>query len=95
MIQGIIGLPGGSRVFVDSVMIGSDDVMVGGDTFTSIGNMDGMDGGDMGTETGVKDPILSNVPFVAGTIGASLIVSIVLGILLGKKRIKKGFDYEN
>ncbi len=95
MIQGIIGLPGGSRVLVDSVMIGSDDVMVGGDTFTSIGNMDGMDSGDMGTETGVKDPILSSIPFVAGTIGGSLVVGIVLGILLGKKRIKKGFDYEN
>jgi len=94
MIQGIIGLPGGSRVLVDSVMVGGDDVMIGSDDmFTGAGDMDG---GDMGTETGVKDPILSNVPFVAGTIGASLIVGIVLGILLGKKRIKKGFDlYEN
>ncbi len=52
----------------------------------------------MGTETGTqaKDPILSSVPFVAGTIVAALAVGIVLGILLGKKRIKKGFDlYEN
>ncbi|MDE7060599.1 MAG: hypothetical protein K2O71_03270 [Lachnospiraceae bacterium] len=89
MIQGIISLPGGGRVLVGEEVIGSDDM------FTSIGSMDGMDGGDMGTETGVKDPILSSIPFVAGTIGASLVVGIVLGILLGKKRIKKGFDYEN
>lgn len=51
---------------------------------------------DMGTETAVKDPILSNVPFVAVTITAALLVGILLGILLGKKRIKKGFDsYED
>lgn len=90
MIQGIINLPGGSRVLVNEVMIGNDDM------FSSVGDMDGMDGGDMGTETGVKDPILSSIPFVAGTIGASLVVGIVLGILLAKKRIKKGFElYEN
>ena len=52
--------------------------------------------GETGTETGSKDPILSSVPFVAGTISAMLVVGIVLGVLLGKKRIKKGFDsYED
>lgn len=87
MIQEIINLPGGGRVLLDEEMIGSDDM------FSSIGNMDG---GDGGTQTGVKDPILSSIPFVAGTVGASLVVGIVLGVLLGKKRIKKGFDlYEN
>ncbi len=56
--------------------------------------MGGMDGTETGT--GVKDPILSNVPFVAGTISAALVLGIVFGVLLGKKRIKKGFDlYEN
>ena len=61
--------------------------------FGIMGGEDGM--GETGTETGSKDPILSNVPFVAGTISAMLVVGIVLGVLLGKKRIKKGFDYED
>ena len=62
--------------------------------FGIMGGEDGM--GETGTETGSKDPILSSVPFVAGTISAMLVVSIVLGVLLGKKRIKKGFDsYED
>ena len=61
------------------------------DSFGYLGGMDGYsDGGS--AETTVKDPILSNVPFVAATISVALVIGIVLGILLGKKRIKKGFD---
>ncbi len=76
------------------VIGGGGGVMIGGGGGTMDGN-DMMDGA-MGTQTGAKDPILSNVPFVAGTISAMLVVGIVLGILFGKKRIKKGFDsYEN
>ena len=76
------------------VMVDSDGgVMINGGSM-GYSDMGGSDG--MGTETGTKDPILSNVPFVAGTISAMLVVGIVLGVLLGKKRIKKGFDsYEN
>ncbi len=90
-------------------MVSSDDVMF--DTAMDDGYVDDMMdiggyvddsymmGGEMmGTETGAqaKDPILSSIPFVAGTIAAALIVGIVFGILLGKKRIKKGIDlYEN
>ncbi len=71
------------------VMVDGDGEMIGGGN--SMGGMDGT-----GTGTGVKDPILSNVPFVAGTISAALVLGIVFGVLLGKKRIKKGFDlYEN
>ncbi len=88
------GSAGDEDLSTDGGMMGGSD-----DMFTNIGGMDGMMGGDMGdmgTETGVKDPILSNIPFVSITIGAALVVGIVLGILLGKKRIKKGFDlYEN
>lgn len=52
-------------------------------------------GGDMETST-AKDPILSSIPFVASTISVALVVGIILGVLLGRKRIKKGFDiYEN
>ena len=86
-----------------SIMIGRGGVEVigGGGGVEVIGGGGTMDGNDMmdgamGTQTGAKDPILSNVPFVAGTISAMLVVGIVLGILFGKKRIKKGFDsYEN
>ncbi len=85
-----IMIGGGGEVFVD----GGGGVVIGGGSMGG-GSSDMMDGA-MGTQTGAKDPILSNVPFVAGTISAMLVVGIVLGILFGKKRIKKGFDsYEN
>jgi len=58
------------------------------------GIIPGMDGG-MGGQT-VKDPILSNWFFVGGVSAGTLIVSIVLGILLAKRRIKKGIElYED
>ncbi len=85
-----IMIGGGGEVFVG----GGGGVVIGGGSMGG-GSSDMMDGA-MGTQTGAKDPILSNVPFVAGTISAMLVVGIVLGILFGKKRIKKGFDsYEN
>ena len=79
-----------------AVIGGNGGVMVdgGGEMIGGGNSMGGVDG--TGTGTGVKDPILSNVPFVAGTISAALVLGIVFGVLLGKKRIKKGFDlYEN
>lgn len=65
-----------------------------------------MDGGfeegmymDPGMEMGmveVKDPLLSSWPFVLGISAAVLVVSIVVGVLLAKLRIKKGIDlYED
>ena len=63
-------------------------------------NVDGMD--ETFNEVGmpeapkVKDPLLSNWLFVGGISAATLIVSIVLGILLAKRRIKKGIElYED
>lgn len=54
---------------------------------------------DIGTETGmpeVKDPLLSSWPFVIGITSGVLIISIVLGALLAKLKIKKGIDlYED
>lgn len=54
---------------------------------------------DPGMETGmseVKDPLLSSWPFVIGISAAVLIVSIALGALLAKLKIKKGIDlYED
>lgn len=59
------------------------------------------EGGNMepGMETGmveVKDPLLSSWPFVIGISAAIFIVSIALGALLAKLKIKKGLDlYED
>ncbi|MDE7324678.1 MAG: hypothetical protein K2N63_00075 [Lachnospiraceae bacterium] len=83
----------------DGMLLGAR-VMIGGGNGVMINAGSMMDDGgimdNVGSETGVKDPILSNVPFVASTISVALVAGIVLGALLGKKRIKKGFDlYEN
>lgn len=69
-------------------------------------NADGMIAGDdiyagdgMNTELGVaavKDPLLSSWPFVIGISAAVLLVSVGLGILLAKIKIKKGIElYED
>ena len=54
---------------------------------------------DPGMETGmaeVKDPLLSSWPFVIGISAGILVVSIALGALLAKLKIKKGIDlYED
>ena len=42
------------------------------------------------------DSLLSNWFFVGGVSGAVLLLSVVIGLLLAKSRIKKGFDvYED
>ncbi len=55
--------------------------------------------GGMNTEIGVpstKDPLLSSWPFVIGISAAVLLVSVALGILLAKRKIKKGIElYED
>lgn len=52
---------------------------------------------DMGTETvEVKDPLLSSWPFVIGISAAVFVVSIAVGALLARLKIKKGIDlYED
>lgn len=56
-------------------------------------------GMDPGMETGmaeVKDPFLSSWPSVIGISAAVFVVSIALGALLAKLKIKKGIDlYED
>ncbi len=45
---------------------------------------------------GVKDPLLASWPFVIGISTAVLFVSVALGILLAKRKIKKGIEiYED
>lgn len=63
------------------------------------GEMIGLDGmyGEVGMETpNAKGSVMSNWVFVIGITVATLAISVVLGVLLAKKRIKKGFDqYED
>jgi hypothetical protein len=62
------------------------------------GYTDGMNAG-MNVDPGIpqaKDPLLSSWPFVIGISSAVLFVSVVLGVLLAKRKIKKGIDlYED
>ncbi|WP_312369273.1 hypothetical protein [Lachnoclostridium sp.] len=64
------------------------------------GSFDGsMGGGDMIGEVPVVSPkgtVMSSWPFVIGITSVTLVISVVIGILLAKNRIKKGFDlYED
>lgn len=44
----------------------------------------------------VKDPLLSSWPFVIGISAAVLAVSVTIGVLLAKRKIKKGIElYED
>ena len=44
----------------------------------------------------VKDPLLSSWPFVIGISAAVLAVSVAIGVLLAKRKIKKGIElYED
>jgi hypothetical protein len=55
-----------------------------------------MGGGMYGEVTSPKDPLLSSWPFVIGISSITLILSVGLGILLAKRKIKKGFElYED
>ncbi|MDF2511707.1 MAG: putative rane protein [Herbinix sp.] len=72
-------------------------------TVTTSEVMPGGDGaytdGGINTEVGVasgNDPLLSSWPFVIGISAAVLLVSVALGILLAKRKIKKGIElYED
>lgn len=67
---------------------------------------DGVSTGDMGGITGEvpaagmggtgKDPLLSSWPFVVGITFLTLAISVAFGILLAKRKIKKGIElYED
>ncbi len=66
------------------------DVMVGFE-----GSMDGKMIGEVPVNS-AKGTVMSSWPFVIGVTSATLVLSIAIGILLAKKRIKKGLDlYED
>ena len=76
------------------VVIGKEGEIIGGD-YT--GDMGGGMYPEVGVEAGAaKGSVMTSWVFVIGISTVTLAVSIVLGILLAKKRIKKGFDlYED
>lgn len=69
--------------------------MYGGEGGEMTGEIPGEIPGDP-LGAGAKDPILSSWPFVIGITVITLAVSIGVGILLAKRKIKKGFElYED
>lgn len=78
-------------VVVDDGAVNGGDIAVGGEGMIT--------GEEMAVDamgTGVKDPLLSSWPFVIGISGVVLAVSVVLGVLLAKRKIKKGIElYED
>lgn len=80
-----------------NIGVGSDG-MIGGEVLG--GDMIGGEmNGEIGTETSTPismDGLLANWFFVGGVSGAVLILSVIVGLLLAKHKIKKGFDvYED
>lgn len=67
---------------------------VGGDVAGNQGMTDSM---VMGEEMGTtKEPFLASWPAVIGISGATILLGLVIGFLLAKKKIKKGFEiYED
>jgi hypothetical protein len=72
----------------------SEPIYSEGETGEGMPTEDGMVVDAMGT--GVKDPLLSSWPFVIGISVAVLAISVALGVLLAKRKIKKGIElYED
>ncbi|MDF2588710.1 MAG: hypothetical protein K0S41_2551 [Anaerocolumna sp.] len=62
------------------------------------GDVTGEMGGEIigGEVVSPKDPILSSWPFVIGISALTIVVGVLLGLLLAKRKIKKGFElYED
>ncbi len=91
----------------DEISIGSEisidgDYSIGGGYVINDGAVDngyygdytGSDGYGDGTlaDSAVKDPVMSSWLFVGGITVLTLAISIVIGVLFAKLRIKKGFD---
>lgn len=76
-----------------------DNIIVGGGGSVDVGGSDmPMEGGDGSLGMEIETPFvpMASWPFVIGITGATLLVSVVLGIFLAKRKIKKGLDlYED
>ena len=89
MWQTISALFARLSAFLGAVMVGGDMNYYGGGM--SIGGGDGMGGG-----AAAANPVLSNLLWVILIMVGVAVVAGVLGWLLARKRIKKGFDsYED
>lgn len=79
-----------NQTLVNQSIVNSNmSVSIGGDEYSQVTMGDPVG-------TGAKDPLLSSWPFVIGISVASLALSVVVGILLAKRKIKKGFElYED
>ncbi|ROR31397.1 hypothetical protein EDD66_10113 [Mobilisporobacter senegalensis] len=73
------------------IMQAKDVMVVDGGAVSGEGAMEG-DPGMYGEniEGMQKDPLLASWPFVAGISLATIVLGLTIGILLAKKRIKKG-----
>lgn len=85
-------LLGGYSSAGNALLMNNAAVIDGGEAgFDVSGQMDGSF--DAGTQ---KTPILASWPFVIGISSGTLVLSIIIGILLAKRKIKKGFElYED
>lgn len=85
-----------SNLITNEVSVTTSDVVSSGEvTGDMSGDMTGELTGEL-TGTTVKDPLLSSWPVVIGISTVTLMVSVALGILLAKRKIKKGFElYED
>ncbi len=93
--------------FGNTNVMSNKTVVVGGGGGVSVdigygGSMgyDGMDSyngeQNSGTSAVSMDGLLSNWIFVGGISGAVFLISVAVGLLLAKRKIKKGFDvYED
>lgn len=76
-----------------AVLMATSDVVLGGSEGEYTGTT-----GEMGTGMGegAKDPLLSTWPFVVGISFLTLAIGVAIGILLAKRKIKKGIElYED
>lgn len=82
-------------VLNEGFVVGGGDIAI---DYGGMGNMDMGDGGEQGSGTSAvsMDALLSNWFFVGGISGAVFLISVAIGLLLAKRKIKKGFDvYED
>lgn len=87
----LVGSVGGSHIISNESVVDIDMGMDNGMNIDSgMGTEVPMDG------SSVKNPLLSSWVFVIGITAVTLAISIGLGILLAKRKIKKGFElYED
>ena len=83
---------------VEVMIDGGGTVNMGGGMSMDPGGGSSSDGelGEMGTSSETPFAPMESWPFIIGITGATLFISVVFGILIAKRKIKKGLDlYED